>query len=180
MINLLILSRRDAPRNTAFIVAGAVLPDVGMFLFYLSHLALGTSESAIWSVEYHRPAWQALFDLSHSIPVALLGMLVCWKTSRPWLLVFFASMLLHALGDLPLHQEDAHRHFFPLSDWRFFSPVSYWNPDYYGNWVSLLECLSVFSAAIYLYFKQSQLKFWVGGIGSIYLIYWVYVMIVWA
>jgi len=179
MINLLILSGSDDRKLTPFIVIGAVLPDVGMFIFYLWQLTLGTGESTIWSVEYHRAGWQAIFDLSHSIPLALFGMLIGWKTNRPWLLVFFISILLHTLGDLPLHQEDAHRHFFPLSDWRFFSPVSYWNPDYYGNWVSLLECLAVIASAIYLYFKQPSLKFWIGGIGSTYLVYWVYVLIVW-
>jgi hypothetical protein len=180
MINLLILGRGHDNKKVTFIVAGAILPDAAMFVFYLWQLALDTPESSIWSVEYHRSGWQAVFDLSHSIPLALLGMLFGWKTNRPWLLLFFTSILLHALGDLPLHQEDAHRHFFPLSDWRFFSPVSYWNPAYYGDWVGMLEFLTVFSAAIYLYLKQPQLKFWIAGIGSTYLVYWIYVMIVWA
>jgi hypothetical protein len=180
MINLLILGRDQDSKKTAFIVVGAILPDAAMFVFYLWQLTLGTAESSIWSIEYHRPGWQAIFDLSHSIPLALLGMLIGWKTNRPWLLVFFSSILLHALGDLPLHQEDAHRHFFPLSEWRFFSPVSYWNPAYYGDWVGMLEFLAVFGAVIYLYLKQPRLKFWIAGIGSTYLVYWIYVMIVWA
>jgi len=180
MINLLVLGRNQDRKKAAYIVVGAVLPDVAMFVFYLWHLVLGTPESTIWSIEYYSPVWQAAFDLFHSIPLALLGILICWKTDRPWLLVFFVSVLLHALGDLPLHQEDAHRHFFPLSDWRFFSPVSYWNPAYYGHWVSRLEGLAVFGAAIYLFVNHSQLKYWVSGIGSIYLGYLAYVMIVWA
>ena len=179
MINLLILGRRDNRKITIFIVVGAVLSDVGMFVFYLWQLALGTTESIIWSVEYYRPVWQAIFDLLHSIPLALLGMLISWKSGRPWLLVFFASILLHALGDLPLHHDDAHRHFFPLFDWRFFSPVSYWNSAYYGNWASLVECFAVISAGIYLYLKQPRLKFWIAGIGSTYFVYWIYVFNVW-
>ncbi len=179
MINLLILGRNHDRKKAAYIVVGAVLPDVAMIVFYLWHLVRGTAESTIWSVEYYRSGWQASFDLFHSIPLALLGMLVCWKTNRSWLLVLFTSILLHALGDLPLHQNDAHRHFFPLFDWRFFSPVSYWNPAYYGNWVGLVECLAVIGAAIYLYLKHPLLKYWVAGIGSTYLAYWVYVMIVW-
>ena len=179
MINLLVLGRNQDRKRASYIVVGAVLPDVAMFVFYFWQLALGTPESTIWSIEYHRPGWQAAFDLFHSIPLALLGILICWKTDRPWLLVFFASILLHALGDLPLHQNDAHRHFFPLSDWRFFSPVSYWNPAYYGSWVSRLEGLVVFGAAIYLFVNHPQLKYWIAGIGSIYLGYLIYVMIVW-
>jgi hypothetical protein len=180
MINLLILSKNRNDVKPAAIVVGAVLPDAAMFSFYLWHLALGTPETSIWSFEYHRPAWQAIFDLSHSIPLALLGMLIGWKTNRTWVLVFFSSILLHALGDLPLHHEDAHRHFYPLFDWQYFSPVSYWNPAYYGNWAGPLEGLVVATAAIILYFKQRQLKFWITGIGSIYFIYWIYVINVWA
>ena len=180
MINLLVLGRNHDRKKAAYIVVGAVLPDAAMLVFYLWNLVLGTSESTIWSVEYYRFGWQLIFDLLHSIPLALLGILICWKANRPWLLVFFASILLHALGDLPLHQEDAHRHFFPLSDWRFFSPVSDWNPAYYGNWVSLLEFLAVTGAAIFLYLKHPHLKFWLAGIGTTYLGYWAYVIIVWA
>ncbi len=87
MINLLILGRNHDRKKAAYIVVGAVLPDAAMFVFYLWHLVLGTAESTIWSVEYHKSGWQAIFDLSHSIPLALLGILVCWKTNRPWLLV---------------------------------------------------------------------------------------------
>ena len=47
-----------------------------------------------------------------------------------------------------MHREDAHGHFFPLTDWRFVSPVSYWDPAHLGalgaaiEWV-LLAAVSV-------------------------------------
>jgi hypothetical protein len=34
---------------------------------------------------------------------------------------------------LPLHHDDGHRHLFPLLDWRFESPISYWDPAHYGK-----------------------------------------------
>jgi len=37
-------------------------------------------------------------------------------------------MALHALFDFPLHHDDGHRHFWPFSEFRFDSPVSYWDP----------------------------------------------------
>ncbi|MEQ9571409.1 MAG: hypothetical protein RLN95_04890, partial [Nitratireductor sp.] len=52
---------------------------------------------------------------------------------------FSASALLHSLIDFLTHRADAHMHLWPLSDWRFRSPVSYWDPDYYGNWFGLFE-----------------------------------------
>lgn len=59
-------------------------------------------------------------------------------------------MLLHHLGDLPLHHDDAHRHFFPLSNFRLISPVSYWDPQHYGTLVALVELAAVLVASAYL------------------------------
>jgi len=56
---------------------------------------------------------------------------------------FFLSMTLHVAGDLPLHREDAHAHFFPFTDWHYISPVSYWDPAHFGAIAGGLEFLGV-------------------------------------
>ena len=86
---------------------------------------------------------------------------------------------LVSIGDLPLHNDDAHRHFFPFSDWRFSSPVSYWDPQHYGYWASLVEFSCVLLASIFLYLRNAVLRPWVASILAIYLAYWMYVYIVW-
>lgn len=179
IINLLLLSRRPSQRKTAAIIIGAVIPDLIIIVFYAWHLLLGTAETQIWSIEYYRPYWQAWIDSFNSIPLIGLALLICWKTGQVWLLALFASMLLHVLADLPLHHHDAHRHFFPFLDWRFASPVSYWDPNFYGQWVSLAEALCVLGASIYLGFKHALLRPWVIAGVVIYLVYWIYVLNVW-
>ena len=57
--------------------------------------------------------------------------------------ILFLSMILHSLGDLPVHNDDAHRHFFPFSNYRFISPFSYWDRKHYGSIVSVVEMLLV-------------------------------------
>ena len=52
-------------------------------------------------------------------------------------------MALHVPEDLFLHHDDGHRHFYPLSQWRYSSPVSYWDPNHYGKIVAPLEALAV-------------------------------------
>ena len=37
------------------------------------------------------------------------------------------------------HRDDSHRHPYPLSDWRFISPLSYWDPVHHGQWLGLAE-----------------------------------------
>jgi hypothetical protein len=149
-------------------------------VFYAWHLLLGTPESQVWSVEYYRPIWQALIDCFNSIPLICLGMLISWKTRHYLLLAFFSSMLLHVFGDLPLHHDDAHRHFFPFSDWRFASPVSYWDPAHHGQWASLAEIVAVLAASVFMYRRYLLLRPWVAATTLIYLLYWVYVYIVWS
>ncbi len=58
------------------------------------------------------------------------------------LLLFFAlAALIHMASDFPVHAEDAHKHFWPISDWRFYSPFSYWDIRHFGRNVGLVETL---------------------------------------
>lgn len=180
MINLLLLSGKPDHGRSAAIVAGALLPDLAIIVFYGGHLLLGTSESQIWSVEYYRPFWQAWIDSFNSIPLIGLALLLCWYARQYLLLIIFGSMLLHVFGDLPLHHDDAHRHFFPFSDWRFQSPVSYWDPAHHGAWAGLVEFVCVLAAALWMYWRWTLLRPWVAVTTVIYLLYWVYVFMVWA
>jgi hypothetical protein len=63
--------------------------------------------------------------------------------------LFATAGLLSVIEDLLLHHEDAHAHFWPFSDYRFASPVSYWNPAYYGQIASTLELLLVSAASFW-------------------------------
>ena len=184
VINLLLLARKPGQnvshKRSAAIIAGALLPDLVIIVFYAWHLVLGTPESQIWSVEYYRPIWQGWIDSFNSIPLIGLTMLISWKTRQYLLLAFFSSMLLHVFGDMPLHHDDAHRHFFPFSDWRFASPVSYWDPAHHGQWASLIEFSAVIAAAAFMVWRYALLRPWVAATTVVYLVYWAYVFLVWA
>lgn len=179
IVNLLILSFNSNHKKTGAIIVGALLPDLVIIVFYAWQLSIGTAESQIWSVEYYRPAWQAWIDSFNSIPIILIAMLVSWQTRQYLLLILFSSMLLHVCGDLPLHHDDAHRHFFPLLEWRFMSPVSYWDPQHHGLWASMAEFIGVMAAAAFMLWRWPRSRPWVGCITVVYLVYWAYVFVVW-
>ena len=149
LMNSALLSDRTRSAHWQPIVFGAALPDLPMVGFYIyQRLFAGRSEADIWNHLYFDAAWQIFFDLFNSIPIAFVGLLVAgWFGRRAWRLLF-ASVLLHCLGDLPFHHEDAHRHFFPLSDWRFLSPVSYWDPARHENIVAALELATASMIAV--------------------------------
>ena len=145
-ISLLVFRRQSTWPAVLAVALGAVLPDLPMFGFYLyQKLWLGTAEQVIWTERYFAPHWQLLFDLFHSIPILATLTLLCWLLPQLRLgTLLFASALLHQFFDLPLHHFDAHRHFLPFSDWRFLSPISYWDPRFYGQifmWVELATAL---------------------------------------
>jgi hypothetical protein len=128
----------------AWVVGGALLPDAPMFLFFFwERFVAGASQEQIWGELYFEPGWQAFFDAFNSIPLAVGVGLVAWRLGKRGLQWGAASVVLHCCADLALHREDAHRHFYPLSDWRFESPISYWDPVHYGALGAGLETLVV-------------------------------------
>ncbi len=133
IVNLASL-RRGEWRSMGWPIAiGALLADLPIFGFYFYHRAVaGSSEKAIWTDLYFRPEWQLFIDAFNSIPVALVLLVAAWARKAPMIAAFAASWVLHLGLDLPVHHDDAHRHFLPMTSFRFESPVSYWNPAHYG------------------------------------------------
>jgi len=140
---------RDRSRWTWPIILGALIPDLMMFWFYFwTKVVQGLPDSEIWRETYWLESWQRLFAPFNSIPLALigLGLAIYWK--RGAIAACFASVLLHCLQDLPLHNDDAHQHFWPFSSVRFQSPVSYWDPNHHAAWGSLFEVFCVLGATL--------------------------------
>jgi len=133
-------------------------------------------------VLYHDCGWQAFFDVFNSLPLIALCMIVTWRLSALHWTAFLAGMGLHVLFDLPLHHEDAHRHFFPLSDWRFFSPISYADPAHYGDIVSACEILAVAagSAMLRRRYQAWPLRLMCSALTLVYALHRAYVVAVWA
>lgn len=131
----LLLGRRDERwPNVVALAFGAVLPDLPMFGFYGYQKWNQRSENDIWGTLYFEEHWQLFFDWFNSIPLSILLMIICWRLGFRWGLLLSASALLHMVCDLPVHHDDGHRHFLPFSNFRFESPVSYWDPKHFG-WI---------------------------------------------
>ncbi|WP_428277124.1 hypothetical protein [Candidatus Palauibacter sp.] len=201
-LSLIVLGRSE--RNALPVALGAVAPDVPMLVFYVwERLVRGVSEGRIWSERYFDPGWQVVFDIPGSIP--LLGIALCIllvvigrrstagrvppaamaAAPRPTKLtastLFVASMIVHALGDLPLHREDAHRHFFPFSDWRFTSPVSYWDPEHYGGYAAAAEVVLVLAVSVFLFRTYRGRGRWiVAGVAGIYALFIGFAVLMWS
>ncbi|MFM9852235.1 MAG: DUF3047 domain-containing protein [Sphingomonadaceae bacterium] len=139
LIGAYLFGKRDPTLMTAGAVAG-MAPDVPMFVIVAALLMVGHSGSEIFGYEYFQPWWQHINGLAHSLivwPLALVAMLIVRQTqgAARWsaiLLAVAAAGLAHACIDFLCHREDAHMQFWPLSEWKFRSPVSYYDPAHFG------------------------------------------------
>lgn len=159
ILNLALLGRRSQSHSPIF--WGALLPDLGMFGFYgWAKLVAKLDEATIWSEVYYQPGWQTFFDIGNSIPLALLVIAIAlglrrrrqsWQAMADGVILLATSVIFHCLADLPLHVDDGHRHLWPLSNFRFESPVSYWDPNHHGVVMALVELLLVLGASVWVW-----------------------------
>ncbi|MEL7130739.1 MAG: cobalamin biosynthesis protein CobQ [Pseudomonadota bacterium] len=134
-------------RNTA-VIAGSLVPDLAIYVLFAFAILTGIPQSTLWNETYWSEPWQTYTAIGNSIPLYLAGLAASLVLVRPvdgravWQALpalFCLAALTHLAGDFPLHNDDAHEHFWPLSDWRFASPVSYWDRDHHGGIFSIFE-----------------------------------------
>ncbi|WP_088243688.1 hypothetical protein [Calothrix rhizosoleniae] len=157
ILNLAILTTPTYPEATLPILVGAILPDIPIFTMYFwAKWVVRQSEREIWTTTYYQPLWLNLTHIFHSIPLKIIGIAIAYLLGYWQWEVLFMSALAHSLLDFPVHNDDAHRHFYPFSHYRFISPISYWNPKYHGRVVALVEKLLVLGATIYIFPLQDS------------------------
>ena len=125
-------------------LAGAVAPDLDVFVMWIAERMAGVSSCVIFRDRFWESPWVEVQAVSNSAPlwalIALIGFLI--KGRSVALLAFGMSGFLHICGDFLLHADDARMHLQPFTDWRFYSPVSYWDPRHFGRTVMVVEAVA--------------------------------------
>ncbi|WP_051332323.1 hypothetical protein [Cucumibacter marinus] len=129
---------------------GGFFPDMSVFVMVGYGRAM-MDNANLWRKPeglYWQEPWQTFSAISNSMPLyASLIALGYWisrasERLRGWgvgLMLFAGAAMTHVVLDFPVHTDDAHIHFWPLTDWRFHSPVSYYQRDHYGGLVGTVE-----------------------------------------
>lgn len=131
-------ARRPAVTAAAF--AGALLPDLSLYLLVGWHLqVLGTSPQIVFGQLYFSDGWQSIFRIDNSFILWGIAFAIGAMMRAPIMIAFCGAALLHLGFDFLLHNDDARAHFWPLSNWVFQGPVSYWDPEHYGNIAGAVE-----------------------------------------
>jgi hypothetical protein len=161
---------RKVPRTAWAAAAGGLLPDLPMFVIVGILRATGYSFDDIFGRLYWSNWWQICNAIGHNIILwtALLAIALYTKRHKKllsmgkanMLLAFSASALLHSCVDFFVHREDAHMHFWPLSNWKFVSPVSYYDRAHFGGPFSLFEAVIGIFMAVSLFrtFKSKLVR----------------------
>jgi len=141
---------RPAVTTAAFI--GGLLPDLSLYLLAAWHLNVrGVPPDIVFGELYFSNLWQSIFRIDNSLVLWGAAFAVAFWLKRSVFMALCGAALLHILCDLPLHHDDGRAHFWPITDWIYQSPVSYWDPAHYGHIVGPIEAMLVFIAAIFLW-----------------------------
>ena len=147
-----------ADRNGTYLAAllGAFAPDFSLYVMvFVSLWVLEIPASTVFNDLYYSDSWQSVFAIDNSF--VLWGILLALAVWRNWhrVMAFAGAGVLHLLLDFPLHTHDARMHFWPVTDWVFVSPVSYWDSAAHASIVGPME-LSLSLALALLLWRRFQ------------------------
>lgn len=155
LLALAAFSKRDKPKRTGMAALGGLAPDLSLYILAGSALFLfGLSPQRVFNELYFSDSWQTIFAIDNSFVLWGLGLgLALWRR-WPLVVVLCAAALFHIALDFGLHNDDGRAHFWPLSDWIFASPLSYWDSDHGAGWVAPLSVVICFLAACLLIWRH--------------------------
>ncbi len=130
---------------------GAALPDMSAFAaaaYYFDEFGSMPREQLLNAIYFTGPFGTTGSALHSIIPVggllALYWVLRLGRFDRRRVLLWFLlGWAGHTVVDFLTHVDDLRLLFWPLSDWRWASPVSYYNPRYYGREFMLVSHASM-------------------------------------
>jgi hypothetical protein len=135
-----VFAKPDSPKITTTAIIGGLLPDISLYLMAAYSLFInGHGPDYVFNVQYFSDSWQQIFAIDNSFILwgIFLGFAL-WQRNG-WLIALTGGAILHLCLDFPLHHHDARQHFWPISNWVFHSPFSYWDSNHYGTVISALE-----------------------------------------
>ncbi|WP_299842200.1 cobalamin biosynthesis protein CobQ [uncultured Roseovarius sp.] len=152
-------ARPHERRRTIAALAGALAPDFSLYLMAgFALFVMQLSPSYVFDTLYLSDGWQMVFKVDNSFILWGGGLALAWWFQSSTAMVFAAAGLLHLAFDFPLHHDDGRAHFWPLSDWVFRSPLSYWDNRHYGGIIGPIEILISFAFCVLLFFRFDSLR----------------------
>ncbi|MDA9865082.1 cobalamin biosynthesis protein CobQ [bacterium] len=150
IVGTALFAREDRRGTYISALAGSAAPDVSLYVMVaVSIWGMGVPAQTVFREYYYSDAWQSVFAVDNSF--VLWGLLLALAVWRGWtrVIAFSGAGLAHLTLDFPLHTHDARQHFWPITDWVFESPFSYWDHSAHAGVIGPFELgISVVLAAV--------------------------------
>lgn len=158
-IGLLLAAKSGRRAAITGAILGGIAPDFSMVpMMLVSYFLLGQDMEQIWSLTFYSAPWWTIDQITNSAPLyaVIAGVSAfAMRGNAHWLprfiLAFSLTALLHVGFDFLTHASDGHIHFWPLTDFIFASPVSYWESDHHGRLFGFIEALAGLVAVVVLW-----------------------------
>ena len=140
IFGLAVFGRPNVSRVTAAALAGALIPDASLYVMAgWSLFVMGIDARIVFGELYFSDLWQAVFRVDNSFILWGAGFVAALWWRLDWAIALCGAAFLHLLFDFPLHHDDGRAHFWPLTDWIYQSPLSYWDRNHYAGIVAPIE-----------------------------------------
>ena len=144
--------RAGSRKVTAASLIGAFIPDLSLYLLAGWQLLwVGTSPDIVFGEMYFSEEWHSIFRIDNSIILWGIALGLSVMLRAPVAIALCGAALLHLFLDLPFHHDDGRAHFWPMTNWIFESPLSYWDRNHHGDLVSTMEILLALSCCVILW-----------------------------
>lgn len=171
--------KADRAALTGAALAGSLIPDLSLYLLVGVHLLiLGTAPEVIFGQLYFSDAWQSIFRIDNSMILwgCALAIGVVWR--KPVMIALSGAGMMHLVLDFGFHHDDGRAHFWPITDWIFMSPVSYWDPAHHGGIVGVIELVVALGCCVLLW--RRYVGRWMRGLVAALAVAQVFPMVMWA
>lgn len=177
LIALAILAKPGQTKRNWAVFLGSLIPDLFIYVCWLwLTLVDKQPQNKIWNEIYFDAPMQLTASIFNSVPLyAALAICAYFFVTSKWripILCFGLAALIHIAFDFPVHAHDAYAHFWPFSDWKFHSPVSYYEADHHAGWVSLIETILALTSIVVLWrrFPKNWVRFILGFFAVLYVV----------
>lgn len=156
----------EEKRHTYALLVGSVLPDIPFtiltIIYGIYYQFWGTIPNNQTTMEYlhfnlffNDSVWIVSHNFFHSLVIGIslltIGYINWQRRWGKWLTWLSFGALFHTLIDIFTHHSDGPLFLFPLNwSYRFASPISYWETEYFGQQFRIFEYLLGFILLIYL------------------------------
>ena len=151
LIGAALFSKRDNLALLGGALAGGLLPDLSLYVLAgVSIFVLSIPADVVFDKLYFSDSWQLVFSIDNSFILWGIGLVLAVAFKRPVFIAMTCAALLHLICDFALHHDDARAHFWPISNWRFESPLSYWDSNHRAALVAPLAGVATGFATVYM------------------------------